>query len=77
MDIEQLKQDVEAGRIELERRVELNRMLQREIDRLKKQIEELKAKRGGSLTENVDQSFSVKGEGKRQADRGKTPRKKN
>jgi hypothetical protein len=59
MDAEQLKQDVREGRIGLERLVDLIGMLQRQLDRANKRIEELEAKLGGSPTEKVDQSFSV------------------
>src|SRR5271154_7004872 len=76
MDTEQLKQDVRDGRIDLERLVDLIGMLQRQLDRANKRIEELEAKLGGSPTEKVDQSFSVKAEEQRQAERGKTSRKK-
>jgi hypothetical protein len=77
MDVEQLKQDVREGRIDLERLVDLIGMLQRQLDRANKRIEELEAKLGGSPTEKVDQPFSVTAEERRQADRGKTQRQKN
>ncbi len=77
MDTEQLKQDVREGRIDLERLIDLIGMLQRQLDRANKRIAELEAKLGGSPTEKVDQPFSVKAEEQRQAERGKTSRKKN
>ena len=77
MDTEQLKQDVREGRIDWERLVDLIGMLQRQLDRANKRIEELEAKLGGSPTEKVDQPFSVNAEEQRQADRGKTKRKPN
>jgi len=77
MDTEQLKQDVRDGRIDVERLVDLIGMLQRQLDRANKRIEELEAKLGGSPTEKVDQPFSMNSEEKRQADRGKTKRKQN
>ena len=77
MDTEQLKQDVREGRIDLDRLVDLIGMLQRQLDRANKRIAELEAKLGGSPTEKVDQPFSVKAEEQRQAERGKSSRKKN
>jgi hypothetical protein len=77
MDREQLKQDVREGRIDLDRLVDLIVMLQRQLDRANKRIEELEAKLGASPTEKVDQPFSLKAEEQRQAERGKTSRKKN
>ena len=77
MDTEQLKQDIREGRIDLERLVDLIGMLQRQLDRANKRIAELEAKLGGSPTEKVDQPFSVKAEEQRQAERGKSSRKKN
>ena len=77
MDTEQLKQDVREGRIDLERLIDLIVMLQRQLDRANKRIAELEAKLGGSPTEKVDQPFSVKAEEQRQAERGKSSRKKN
>jgi len=77
MDTEQLKQDVREGRIDLERLIDLIGMLQRQLDRANKRIAELEAKLGGSPTEKVDQPFSVKAEEQRQAERGKSSRKKN
>lgn len=77
MDTEQLKQDVRDGRIDLERLVDLIGMLQCQLDRANKRIDELEAKLGGSPTEKVDQPFSMNSEEKRQADRGKTKRKQN
>jgi hypothetical protein len=77
MDVEQLKQDVRDGRIDLDRLVDLIGMLQRQLDRANKRIAELEAKLGGSPTEKVDQPFSLSAEEQRQADRGKTKRKQN
>jgi len=77
MDVEQLKQDVRDGRVDLERLVDLIGMLQRQLDRANRRIEELESQRDGSRTEKVDQPFSVHSEEQRQADRGRTSRKKN
>jgi transposase len=77
MDIEQLKQDVREGRIDLERLVDLIGMLQRQLNRANKRIAELESKLGGSPTEKVDQPFSLSAEEQRQAERGKTKRKQN
>jgi hypothetical protein len=77
MDIEQLKQDVREGRIDLDRLVDLIGMLQRQLNRANKRIAELESKLGGSPTEKVDQPFSLSAEEQRQAERGKTKRKQN
>ena len=77
MDVEQLGQDVRDGRVDLERLVDLIGMLQRQLDRANRRIEELESQRGGSPTEKVDQPFSVQAEEQRLADRDRTSRKKN
>ncbi len=82
MDVDQLKGDVEQGRIDLARLVELLQSQQRLIDQLKKQLAAALARiaeleKGASFsgsTQKTDQSFSVNAEEKRQ--RNKKPKAK-
>jgi hypothetical protein len=71
MDVEQLKEDVRRGRIDSERLVELIVALQRELQRAKRQIEDLEKKLGRSATPKIEESFSLRAEEKRQEVRGK------
>ena len=90
MDFEQLKDDVEQGRISLTRLVELLQSQQRLNDELKKQLEAAKEKLQAALaridelekdaapndaTQKTDQSFSLDAEEKRQRD-AKKPKAK-
>jgi transposase len=83
--IEQLKQDVREGRIDLERLIEIiltqQRQLetvQRELRAAQQRIEELENKRGGAAPPpgTVDQAFSMRAEEKRQRQRGKGDKRK-
>ena len=67
--IEQLKQDVRDGRIDLDRLIDVIVTLQRQLEAAKQRIEELEKKLGGpqsSPTAKVDESFSMRAEEKRQ-----------
>jgi hypothetical protein len=67
--IEQLKQDVRDGRIDLDRLIEVIVTQQRQLEAAKQRIEELEKKLGGpssSATAKVDESFSMRAEEKRQ-----------
>lgn len=77
MDVEQLKEDVRSGRIDFDRLIDLVATLARELERAKKQIEELERKLGGSGTAKTAESFSVKSEERRQEARGKRQRPRN
>ena len=73
MDVKQLKEDVREGRIDGDRLVELidrsQRQLQeakQELDRAQQRIKELEQKLGGSPTEKLKESFSVRAEEQRQ-----------
>ena len=80
--IEQLKQDVRAGRIGVDRLIDVivtqQRQLEsalRELKSAQQQIAELKQKAGGTATAKVDEPFSMRAEEKRQQARGKTKKK--
>jgi transposase len=67
--IEQLKQDVRDGRIDLDRLIDVIVTLQRQLAAAKQRIEELEKKLSGppsSPTAKVDESFSMRAEEKRQ-----------
>jgi transposase len=67
--IEQLKQDVRDGRIDVDRLIDVIVTQQRQLQAAKQRIEELEKKLGGppsSATAKVDESFSMRAEEKRQ-----------
>jgi hypothetical protein len=67
--IEQLKQEVRDGRIDLERLIDVIVTQQRQLQAAKQRIEELERKLGeppSSPTAKVDESFSMRAEEKRQ-----------
>ena len=74
MDVDQLKQDVAEGTVELDRLVELIASQQKLIERLQAEIEKLKEQAKKNPTERLDEAYSEKAEDKRQAGKGK-PRK--
>lgn len=83
MDAEQLKEDVCAGRIPIDRLIDVvvtsQRELQaakQELDEAKRRIAELEAQLGGSPKEKVSEPFSVRAEEQRQEARGKKRRKR-
>jgi transposase len=72
--IEQLKQDVREGRIDLERLIDVIVMLQRQLEAARQRIEELErnsANRPPPAADKLDQPFSMRAEEKRQRQRGK------
>ncbi len=76
MDVEQLKDDFEAGRITVDRLLELIVTLGREFQAAKREIEDLKRQVGGSATAKLPEAFSMRAEEQRQEARGKQPRKR-
>ena len=76
MDVEQLKQDVREGRVDVDRLVDLMGMLQRKLTEANQRIRELEEKLGGAATTKLDQPFSLKAEEKRQEARGRRAKKK-
>jgi hypothetical protein len=63
---EQLQQDVAAGRIGVDRLIDVIVTLQRQLESARQRIEELEKKVGGSGAAKVDQPFSMRAEEKRQ-----------
>lgn len=90
MEAEQLKEDVFAGRITVDRLIEVvvtsQRQLQatkqeldrtkHELDEAKRRLEELERQLGGAATPKVSEPFSVRAEEERQEARGKKQRKR-
>lgn len=76
MDVEQLKQDVREGRVDVDRLVGLLDTLQRKLTEAHQRIRELEVKLGGAATPKFDQPFSLKAEEKRQESRGRKAKKK-
>jgi transposase len=79
--IDQLKQDVREGRIDVDRLIDVLVSLQRQLEAAKQRIEELENQRGGgsgsgAATAKVDQSFSMRAEEKRQQARKHNKRKR-
>jgi transposase len=80
--IETLKLDVQEGRIDADRLVDLVVTLQRQLQATQQQleaaqqrVEELEKKLGGAATAKVDEPFSLRAEEQRQEGRGKKNRK--
>src|SRR5205085_5578525 len=80
--IEQLKQDVREGRIDLERLVDVIGTLQRQLEAARQRIEELE-KNAANRTPpaagsagKLEQPFSMRAEEKRQRQRGKGDKRK-
>lgn len=83
MDVEQWKQDVREGRVDVDRLVELVVTLQQrlqqanqQLEQAKRRIEELEKKLGPPAAK-IAHPFSVEAEERRQVARGKKPRKRN
>lgn len=70
--IEQLKQDVRQGRVDVDRLIDVIVTLQRQLEAARQRIEELEKKMGGPATPatpataKVEQPFSMRAEEKRQ-----------
>jgi hypothetical protein len=75
-EVDKLKQDARAGRIDSDRLVDLIVTLQRKLQAAMLRIEELEKQIGGSATVKVDQPYSMKAEEKRQEARGKKKRQR-
>ena len=77
--IDQLKQNLREGRIDVDRLIDVIVSLQRQLEAAKQRIEELEKKNGGdgsaSASAKVDQPFSMRAEEKRQRARKNKPLK--
>lgn len=72
--IEQLKEDLRQGRVDVDRLIDVIVSLQRQLEAARQRIEELEKKSGGPGTPTpakVDQPFSMRAEEKRQRGRNK------
>jgi transposase len=72
--IDQLKEDMRQGRVDVDRLIDVIVTLQRQLEAARQRIEELEKKLGGPATPTsakVDQAFSMRAEEKRQRDRNK------
>jgi transposase len=69
-DIDRLKEDARAGRIDSDRLVDLIVTLQRQLQAANKRIEELEKQLGGAGTAKVAEPFSMRAEEQRQETRG-------
>jgi transposase len=72
--IDQLKEDVRQGRVDVDRLIDVIVSLQRQLEAARQRIEELEKKLGGPAAPTpakVDQPFSLRAEEKRQRDRNK------
>jgi transposase len=72
--IDQLKEDVRQGRVDVDRLIDVIVSLQRQLEAARQRIEELEKKLGGPGAPSpakVDQPFSMRAEEKRQRDRNK------
>jgi transposase len=74
--IEQLKQDVREGTVDVDRLIDVIAMQQRQLQSAHRRIEELEKKTGGPGTIKVEESFSMRAEEKRQQARRKTKKRK-
>ena len=74
--IEQLKQDVREGRIDVDRLIDVIATLQRQLEAAKQRIEELEKKAGGTATAKVAEPFSMRAEEKRQQARHQKQKRK-
>ena len=75
-EVQQLQEDVRAGRIDAERLVALVVTLQRELQAARRRIEELERKVGGSAPAKVAEPFSLRAEEQRQEAQGKKKRQR-
>jgi transposase len=76
MEVEQFKQDVREGRIDVNRLVELVVTLNRRLQAANRRVEELERKLGCPPNQKTDEPFSVRSEERRQEARGKKRRKR-
>ena len=73
-DVERLKEEARAGRIDVDRLIDLVVTLQRQLQDARRRIEELEKKLGGAATAKFAEPFSLRAEERRQEARGRKPR---
>src|SRR5690349_6052276 len=83
-DIDRLREDAHAGRIDSDRLVDLIVMWQRQLQAANRQLQaalkriaELEKQLGGAATAKVAEPFSMRAEEQRQEKRGKKKRRRN
>jgi hypothetical protein len=76
MNVEQLKEDVQSGKISVGRLIELVVTSRRELHTAKQRIEQLEKQLGVPPSSKISQPFSVEAEERRQEARGKKRRKR-
>ena len=76
MDVDQLRQDVAKGTIELDRLVDLIASQQKVIEQQQEEIEKLKEQIKKNPTERLEEPYSEKAEEKRQAKAKGKPKKR-
>jgi len=77
MDVEQFRDDIRCGRIDVDRLVDLVVTLNERLQRAHERIAELERKLAARATEKVAEPFSLSAEEKRQRARGRQGRKRN
>jgi hypothetical protein len=77
MDVDQLRQDVAAGTVELDRLVDLIASQQKLIEHQQEEIEKLKEQIKKNPTERLDEAYSEKAEEQRQAEATGKPKIRN
>lgn len=76
MDAEQLRDEIRAGRIDVDRLVDLIVMQQKQLQEAQRRIEELEKQLGRKPSQKLDEPFSMRAEQQRQEARGKPGRKR-
>ena len=76
MDVEQLRQDVAAGTVEVDRLIDLIASQQKVIASQQKLIEQLQEQIEKNPTERLDESYSEKAEDKRKAEAEGKPKQR-
>lgn len=72
MDAEGLRDEIRAGRIDVDRLVDLILMQQNQLEDAQRRIDELEQELGRKPTQKLNEPFSVRAEEQRQDSRGKT-----
>jgi hypothetical protein len=76
MDVEGLKEDARAGKVDVDRLIELIESLLRQLEKADQRIAELEKQLGEKPTIKTDEPYSLKAEERRQEGRGKRRKRK-